>query len=70
MWNVFGLISLHIFEKQLLRNGFLKRICMRQLLHNAFAIGYTQYTIQSFYCQIGNNISLLLNSVNLGVLEA
>ncbi len=47
-----------------------ERICMRQLLHFAFAIVYTQCTIQPFYCQIGNNISLLLNFVYLGVLVA
>ncbi len=51
-------------------NYFCFRICMRQHLHIAFAIAYAQYTIQPFYCQIGNNISLLLNFDNLGVLEA
>ncbi len=43
---------------------------MRQLLHVAFAIAYTQYTIQPFYYQIGNDISLLLNFDNIGVLLA
>ena len=42
---------------------------MMQRLHIAFAITYTQYTIQPFYRQIGNNISLPLNLANLAALE-
>ena len=48
----------------------VQRICMKQRLHIAYAIVYTQYIIQPLYCQIGNTISLLLNFVNFDVLEA
>ena len=49
-----------------------KKAWLSRRLHIPFSIAYTstQYTIQLFYCQIGNSISLLLNFINLGVLEA
>ncbi len=50
-------------EPYMVQNGWMAR-----RFHIAFAIAYTQYTIQLFYCQMGNNISL--HFVYLGILEA
>ena len=60
----------HEFSGKMLQSRFREKAWMARLLHVAFFYPILQYTIQPFYCQMSNNISLSLHFVYLGILGA